>query len=350
MQDSNSIINHPLVRFFEEAPFGLILLDQKDCFIWANRVFEELTGLGQAELEGISFKTLKSSEPKGIQSQNKSLDRKGNAKKVLLQQKNGISKEFCLSFTDMKKYGEEYAGKLGYLQEVENTASLTNVQGLDSLHRLILRKIDKGVVLLDHKNRMGYINNAAAELLGYECSKLFCQPVDRLASDKKRSALMRIINTARDTTGMDVGFSLRHESGTTLETVLSLHPFRADEISPPWLLIFIETESTDVKIVREEEHGVTSLHKLYQDLENFIGLNEKDTAPDSTINLAPYKLTNREKEILFLLLERNKNTQIAQKLSLAEVTIRKHTTKIYRKFQVQSRGQLRALLHGKKLI
>jgi LuxR family maltose regulon positive regulatory protein len=55
------------------------------------------------------------------------------------------------------------------------------------------------------------------------------------------------------------------------------------------------------------------------------------------IRLEP--LTNREIEILSLLLERFSNIEIAEKLFIATETVKKHLYNIYQKFGVKNRQQ-----------
>lgn len=62
----------------------------------------------------------------------------------------------------------------------------------------------------------------------------------------------------------------------------------------------------------------------------------KDNQDDREIN---EMLSNREKEILGLLVEGKTNQAIAERLFLAEVTVRKHITMLYRKLSVRSRAE-----------
>lgn len=68
------------------------------------------------------------------------------------------------------------------------------------------------------------------------------------------------------------------------------------------------------------------------------------------INLSDYKLTEREKDVLKLFLNRKNTKEIAYELCLAEITIRKHFTSLYRKFGVSCREELLLMLYGKNIV
>lgn len=72
---------------------------------------------------------------------------------------------------------------------------------------------------------------------------------------------------------------------------------------------------------------------------------KKSTMPDfpvlSMTSLASkYNLTNRETEILQLVLSNENNEQIADKLCISSYTLKKHLQNIYKKFNVSSRWDL----------
>jgi len=55
-----------------------------------------------------------------------------------------------------------------------------------------------------------------------------------------------------------------------------------------------------------------------------------------------HELTRREKDTAFLLMEGFTNKKIAEKLILSTVTVKSHSTNIYRKFNVKSRAEFMA--------
>ncbi len=76
--------------------------------------------------------------------------------------------------------------------------------------------------------------------------------------------------------------------------------------------------------------------RLYQDYSA-----NKRKKPDSDIRLyAEYNLTAREIEILQLMLERYSNDEMADYLHVSHFTVQKHVSNIYKKLNVNSKGQL----------
>lgn len=62
-----------------------------------------------------------------------------------------------------------------------------------------------------------------------------------------------------------------------------------------------------------------------------------------------YGLTEREGEILRLMVQRRTNTEIAHELIISEGTVKTHTHRIYRKLGINSRAQLHSLADELKL-
>ena len=85
-------------------------------------------------------------------------------------------------------------------------------------------------------------------------------------------------------------------------------------------------------------------------------LNEQENAAQAKKNDIPIKeediksicenisgydsLTNREKEVLPLILEGKKRKEIAEELSITESTAKKHCAAIYRKLDVENKKEL----------
>jgi DNA-binding CsgD family transcriptional regulator len=77
--------------------------------------------------------------------------------------------------------------------------------------------------------------------------------------------------------------------------------------------------------------------KFYSDLTEHYKLS-------STTLQNIYSITDRETEIVVLLLQGKSNKDIAQELFVEEVTIKKHMQNIFKKFNVSNRTSLMALL------
>ena len=80
---------------------------------------------------------------------------------------------------------------------------------------------------------------------------------------------------------------------------------------------------------------------------NFAGISEIITLANelSSDEIEPKaelttRLTEKEKQVMFLISEGNSIKAIADKLNVVEVTIKKHISSIYRKYDVRNRIEL----------
>jgi RNA polymerase sigma factor (sigma-70 family) len=64
-----------------------------------------------------------------------------------------------------------------------------------------------------------------------------------------------------------------------------------------------------------------------------------DVKESQSVTKLDYNLTEREKEILFKLVDGLEYKEIAQDINVSPNTIRNHVTKIYKKLHVTSRAQ-----------
>ncbi|RXI98732.1 LuxR family transcriptional regulator [Anaerobacillus alkaliphilus] len=112
--------------------------------------------------------------------------------------------------------------------------------------------------------------------------------------------------------------------------------------------------------LRDLVQGVLSRTKLdlnigiksYSDadnLENSVEMLDEQMYSDEIANIKPIidqlALTNREKEVLFLVLEGFNNQEIAEKLYISVHTVKNHITNIFKKLNVQDRAQAFALIY-----
>ena len=58
-----------------------------------------------------------------------------------------------------------------------------------------------------------------------------------------------------------------------------------------------------------------------------------------------YQLTPREKEIMLLIAEGLSNKEIAERINVAEGTVKVHASNIYKKLNISRRSQVSALLN-----
>ena len=150
--------------------------------------------------------------------------------------------------------------------------------------------------------------------------------------------------------GMDGIEAIRIITNSQPQTrILALTSFAADDMVFPaikagalgYLLKDVDPEDL-VKAIRQVYHGEPSLHpkiarKVLQEVRHS---SKKPPTPDP--------LTDREMEVLHLVAQGLSNQQIADQLSIAEVTVRTHVSNILSKLHLANRVQaaLYALREG----
>lgn len=79
----------------------------------------------------------------------------------------------------------------------------------------------------------------------------------------------------------------------------------------------------------------------YLDLLNRInGGYSKNDDGDAINTIIPYNITNRELDVVYLIVEGLNNEQIAERLQVSEKTIKNHLSSIFKKLNVNSRTQV----------
>lgn len=93
-----------------------------------------------------------------------------------------------------------------------------------------------------------------------------------------------------------------------------------------------------------EEHltaGIQAVLKNETYIDPFFAANVIEIKAERGINGASrYKLTTRETEVLQLIIKRENNQRIAQRLGLSENTVKNHVSHILQKMNVKSRNQV----------
>lgn len=89
--------------------------------------------------------------------------------------------------------------------------------------------------------------------------------------------------------------------------------------------------------------GEPAWSRMWQEYYSFLGVDAADIAYGLQVHDAAdgilSQLSKRERDILRLLAEGDRNAEIARKLVLSEKTVRNHISTIYAKLHVQSRGE-----------
>lgn len=130
-----------------------------------------------------------------------------------------------------------------------------------------------------------------------------------------------------------------------------------DYIDKPFLfeLLLQKTESIINTFRKQETVWIRSVESAIKNMENSASSNNNDEILHETtlheamnffeINCRKYGLTGRQTEICRLIWEGDQHKHIAQKLKIAEGTVAKHITTIFRKVKVSNKVELVKKLH-----
>ena len=114
-------------------------------------------------------------------------------------------------------------------------------------------------------------------------------------------------------------------------------------------LSFHEKEE-DREILIQLQEDISQLREMTLRIADKLSVETGTDERKSPLDISRYNLTPREKVILSKFAEVNTVKEIAYDLQLAEVTVRKHLTKIYRKFDVPGKEELLLFVYNKNFI
>lgn len=103
--------------------------------------------------------------------------------------------------------------------------------------------------------------------------------------------------------------------------------------------------------VREQAEQYREKEKMAEDAPQQKPSGEKRTDYQQfEAHILPAQLTEREKEVAWLLYRGFTNRQIGEELCIAETTVKKHVSHIFEKMQIQSRKELREKVEMEKIM
>ena len=225
------------------------------------------------------------------------------------------------------------------------------------LYQMIDGNPAPGIIITNSNGQILFSSRFTTNLLGYSEDEIVCLSLNDLVTEKHSSELLAQIRGKSSGAFFEYKLELYHKNGSlvSVETKFSIDD--SDYFKNGRLLIIVFKEEP-VKYINHQNNTRDNLElellSEIRKLNNSIKLlnkddSEKEVAKES-ISLSDFKLTNREREIIILFIKKKNAKEIAWELNLAEITIRKHFTNLYRKFGVASREELLLLLYKKKII
>jgi DNA-binding CsgD family transcriptional regulator/PAS domain-containing protein len=112
-----------------------------------------------------------------------------------------------------------------------------------------------------------------------------------------------------------------------------------DEFVNSRIFCYIKELSAE-KIKRKREKvildEIKQIHSRFDNIAELIKLQETD---ENSVKLSDFEITDREREIIFNLLDGRNNQEIAARLFLSESTVKGYINSIYKKLDVKNRGE-----------
>ena len=200
---------------------------------------------------------------------------------------------------------------------------------------LVLGEFRRGVLLLSLDFTIRYASERAADLLGVSVAQLVDRPLSVHLDGVDLATLRR--EAARVVAG-----------GTSAPFVASwrLAPghYEPREVTIDQLTAVRVSVGYIVSIARVET--VRGPRAAYRDSrENAVAANGEDASDEMLVeenldSLDGTPITRREHEVLLLILQDKTNREISRHLNIAEVTVKKHLTSVYRKLRITNRREL----------
>ncbi len=228
------------------------------------------------------------------------------------------------------------------------------------LHKIIEKNPDTGIFISNSLGQILFSNSQAADRLGFSVRELCDRPLSEVMRPEHAALLANIFNlkVLGKTIEFDLVFHHRNGSRFPAKTKLFLDTTDYYKNGPVLFVMFNQmyTESNTPNSVKKtvlETELLAELKQLRASLNLYQKNGRKDVSSmvtaDLSEDLSDVHLTNREREVLYLIIKRKNTKEIAYRLNLAEITIRKHLTSLYRKFGVSCREELLFKFYGKKI-
>lgn len=201
-----------------------------------------------------------------------------------------------------------------------------------------------GILVEDEHGILRYANRRILETCGYEASELEGQPVSILVPEEFREQLDREQEKAREGDSRTRLSALRRKDGRAVPVAVSPQYFKHTPRGEPVVLSVI-FDLGDVQTARPmgAEPGslaaeLATVAMRLQSLSYSASLTGQAVMPVD--HPALQELSEREKEILALLMESWRVNGIAERLFISPSTVRNHLKAIYRKVGVSSQREL----------
>ncbi|MFP4552010.1 MAG: LuxR C-terminal-related transcriptional regulator [Spirochaetales bacterium] len=208
-------------------------------------------------------------------------------------------------------------------------------QALDGLIPAALGSYRRGFLFIDASYTIRHVSDRAATLLRRANDKLEGEPLSTCLDGIDLATLKREISKTDDgDTVSPFITSWRLAPGVYEPREVTIDRVRVANRTLGYLLSIT---------ISEEVRGPRTVYKQIRQDASLSDLSDGDSAdalPEIIDELESTQLTRREHEVLLLIISGMSNRAISTELTIAEVTVKKHLTSVYRKLRVSNRREL----------
>ena len=194
----------------------------------------------------------------------------------------------------------------------------------------------RGFLLVDERLQVRYCSPRAAHLLGRECDEIVDRPLNSCIDGVDFVTLKH--ECARLAAGAQSPFvvSWRLAPGVYEPREVTVDALTSENRTVGYVvsIAFVEAVRGPRAAYRQLTEDASSPSA------GISGEEETDVEESLSESLHGTQITRREHEILLLVLRNRSNRDIARHLNVAEVTVKKHLTSIYRKLRITNRAEL----------
>ncbi|MCG8452261.1 MAG: LuxR C-terminal-related transcriptional regulator [Spirochaetales bacterium] len=224
-----------------------------------------------------------------------------------------------------------------------------NMSKATTLERTILNRLPLGVAAINDEERILYVNKYLESRSGYSIQELRSKDASLFLPDNQRLYAQDLIRRARNNS-VEAKLPLIRKDVSVVMCEIFLVYELGHKNAESVFIAFIRDASHQSK----EEHFIRAIKQQLYDAHQSIGdllqnLSEEEDEVKK-IHLNDLQITEREQSVLFETLRQKTAGEVAESLGVAEITVRKHLSSLYKKFQVNGKQELLLLLHDKVLV
>ncbi len=252
-------------QLFENAPIGIVLADQSERIIHANKVFQSMFGYSLGELSGKTINEMiipEHLEAEGSTYFNRTLAGEPIQVETIRRRRDGSSIDVCLYGVPIIVNGDSL-GIFGMYVDITERKR-TEKEILILAHTV--RGISESVSITDTEDRIMFVNNAFEQTYGYRQDEIIGKPISIVRA--QRDKLIPILSATIEG-GWHGEVMNRRKDGTEFPIQLSTSLIR-DEQGETLALVGVATDITEAKrLAEKQEQLMEELESINKELNDF---------------------------------------------------------------------------------